>query len=53
MRDVLHPLSDAEGLGRELPNSDFVRARSFLELRFPPNRLSDRIAEFLDEVWSP
>ena len=52
MRDVLHPLSDAEALSRELPNSEFVRATSFLELRFPPNRLSDRIAEFLDEAWS-
>ncbi len=50
-RDVLHPFSDAAALHRELPNSELVAARSFFELRFPPNRLSDRIADFLDEVW--
>lgn len=52
MRDILHPFSDAEALHRELPNSELVQATSFFELRFPPNRLSDRIADFLDEVWS-
>ena len=51
-RDILHPFSDAEALHRELRNSELVRANSFLELRFPPNRLSDRIADFLDEVWA-
>lgn len=51
-RDILHPLSDAEALQRELRNSDLVQASSFFELRFPPNRLSDRIAAFLDEVWA-
>jgi len=51
-RDVLHPFSDAAALHRELPNSELVAARSFFELRFPPNRLSDRIADFLDEVWA-
>lgn len=51
-RDILHPFSDAEALHRELPGSELVRARSFFELRFAPNRLSDRIADFLDEVWS-
>jgi pimeloyl-ACP methyl ester carboxylesterase len=49
--DILHPFSDAEALARELRNSELVRSSSFLELRFPPNRLSDRIADFLDEVW--
>ncbi len=52
MRDLLHPFSDAEALNRELPNSDLVQANSFFELRFPPNRLSDRICDFLDEVWA-
>lgn len=52
MRDLLHPFSDAEALHRELPNSDLVQANSFFELRFPPNRLSDRICDFLDEVWA-
>lgn len=50
-RDLLHPLSDAEALHRELPNSELMQANSLLELRFPPNRLSDRIADFLDDLW--
>ena len=52
MRDLLHPFSDAEALHRELSNSELVQSNSFFELRFPPNRLSDRICDFLDEVWS-
>jgi pimeloyl-ACP methyl ester carboxylesterase len=51
-RDLLHPFSDAEALLRELPNADLERANSFFELRFPPNRLSDRVADFLDELWA-
>jgi pimeloyl-ACP methyl ester carboxylesterase len=51
-RDLLHPLSDAAALHRELANSELMQANSFLELRFPPNRLSDRIADFLDDLWS-
>jgi pimeloyl-ACP methyl ester carboxylesterase len=50
-RDILHPFSDAKALARELPNAELVQANSFFELRFPPNRLSDVIADFLDEVW--
>jgi pimeloyl-ACP methyl ester carboxylesterase len=50
--DMLHPFSDAEALHRELPNSDLITSKSFFELRFAPNRLSDAIADFLDEVWS-
>lgn len=51
-RDLLHPFSDAEALHRELRNSELVQSSSFFELRFPPNRLSDRVGDFLDEVWS-
>lgn len=51
-RDLLHPFSDAEALHRELRNSELVQASSFFELRFPPNRLSDIICDWLDEVWS-
>ncbi len=50
-RDLLHPFSDAEALHRELRNSELIQANSFFELRFPPNRLSDSIADFLDELW--
>lgn len=49
--DLLHPFSDAGALNRELKNSELIRANSFFELRFPPNRLSDAIADYLDEVW--
>jgi pimeloyl-ACP methyl ester carboxylesterase len=52
MRDLLHPFSDAEALHRELPNSELVQANSFLELRFPPNRLSDQLVRWLEDVWS-
>lgn len=52
LRDILHPFSDAEALNRELPNSELVQAASFFELRFAPNRLSNRIADFLDEVFA-
>jgi pimeloyl-ACP methyl ester carboxylesterase len=50
-RDMLHPFSDAEALSRELRGSELVQANSFFELRFPPNRLSDLMCDFLDEVW--
>lgn len=51
-RDILHPFSDAEALHREMRNSELVQANSFFQLRFPPNELSDRIAGWLDDVWS-
>ena len=51
-RDILHPFSDSEALARELQNCELVQSNSFFELRFPPNRLSDKICDFLDEVWS-
>jgi pimeloyl-ACP methyl ester carboxylesterase len=50
-RDLLHPFSDAKALARELPNAELLHANSIFELRFPPNRLSDLIADYLDEVW--
>ena len=52
MRDLLHPFSDAAALHRELRNSELIQSSSFFELRFPPNRLSDLINDFLDEVWA-
>jgi pimeloyl-ACP methyl ester carboxylesterase len=50
--DLIHPLNDATNLVRELPNAHLVRARSPLELRLWPDRLTGEIAEFLTEVWS-
>jgi pimeloyl-ACP methyl ester carboxylesterase len=49
--DLIHPLNDATNLVRELPNAHLVRARSPLELRLWPDRLSSEMADFLAEVW--
>jgi pimeloyl-ACP methyl ester carboxylesterase len=51
--DLIHPLSDASALVRELPRAELVRARSPLELRLRPRRLTDVIAAFLEELWPP
>lgn len=51
-RDLLHPLTDAETLAVEMKNAELVQSSSLFELRFPPNRLSDRLCDFLDDVWA-
>jgi pimeloyl-ACP methyl ester carboxylesterase len=50
--DPLHPQSDAARLARQLPNGRLVRARTALELRLRPQRLTGEIRDFLDEVWA-
>jgi pimeloyl-ACP methyl ester carboxylesterase len=50
--DLIHPLNDATNLVRELPNGHLVRARSPLELRLWPERLTGEMADFLAEVWA-
>jgi pimeloyl-ACP methyl ester carboxylesterase len=50
-RDPVHPFSDAGMLAKELPNGRLLEANSFVELRTQPERLTDEIAAFLDEVW--
>jgi hypothetical protein len=52
-RDPVHPFSDAGMLAEELPNARLVAAESFVELRLHPERLTNEIAGFLDEVWAP
>jgi pimeloyl-ACP methyl ester carboxylesterase len=52
-RDPVHPFSDAGMLAEELPNGRLVEADSFVELRLHPERLTNEIAAFLDEVWTP
>lgn len=49
--DLLHPFADAVRLAGQLPNATLVRARSPLELRLRPRRLTDAIAAFLDATW--
>ncbi len=52
-RDPVHPFSDAGMLAEELPNARLIEADSLVELRLQPERLTDEIAGFLDEVWAP
>jgi pimeloyl-ACP methyl ester carboxylesterase len=51
--DLIHPFNDARTLAHQLPNAELVPARSPFELRLRPQRLTDRIAEFLRDVWEP
>jgi pimeloyl-ACP methyl ester carboxylesterase len=51
-RDPVHPFSDAGMLAEELPNARLIEADSLVELRVHPERLTDEIATFLDEVWA-
>jgi pimeloyl-ACP methyl ester carboxylesterase len=51
--DIVHPFSDAGMLAEELPNARLLQARSLLELRVAPRRLTDAIAAFVDECWRP
>ncbi len=51
-RDPVHPFSDAGMLAEELPDARLIEANSLVELRLKPQRLTDEIAGFLDEVWS-
>jgi pimeloyl-ACP methyl ester carboxylesterase len=52
-RDPVHPFSDAGLLAEELPNVRLLEANSILELRVAPDRLTDEIADFIDECWRP
>jgi pimeloyl-ACP methyl ester carboxylesterase len=45
--DVIHPFDDAVNLVARMPNGVLIRARSPLELRLWPRRLTEEIVEFL------
>jgi hypothetical protein len=51
-RDPVHPFSDAGELAAELPNARLLEANSLVELRVDPERLTNEIASFLDEIWA-
>jgi pimeloyl-ACP methyl ester carboxylesterase len=51
--DLVHPFSDAGMLVEELPHGRLLEARSLLELRLAPRRLTDEIAGFVDTCWRP
>ena len=48
--DLIHPFDDAVGLVARMPNAVLVRARSPLELRLRPGRLTKEIVAFLSDV---
>ena len=52
-RDPVHPFSDAGLLAEELPNSTLLEASSILELRVAPERLTNEIADFIEQCWRP
>jgi pimeloyl-ACP methyl ester carboxylesterase len=52
-RDPVHPFSDSDMLVRELPDGRLLEAESILELRLAPERLTNEIADFVDECWKP
>lgn len=52
-RDPVHPFSDAGLLSTELANSQLLEARSVLELRSRPERLTGEIAKFVDGRFKP
>ncbi len=49
--DRLHPFHDAEQLTRRLPRAELLKARSIVELRLRPERLTNAIDRFLVGVW--
>jgi pimeloyl-ACP methyl ester carboxylesterase len=52
-RDAIHPFSDAKMLAEELPNGRLIEANSLFELRLRPERLTNEIADFLEQCWRP
>lgn len=50
--DPIHPFGDADALAIDMPNAQFVRARSPVELRFKPERLTQSMIDFLAERFS-
>jgi pimeloyl-ACP methyl ester carboxylesterase len=49
--DRIHPFHDAEQLAKRLPDGRLLQANSVLELRVNPTRLTEEIAQFLDDTW--
>ncbi|SFQ58416.1 Pimeloyl-ACP methyl ester carboxylesterase [Amycolatopsis arida] len=45
-RDPVHPFGDADTLAADLPDAEFVQARSPVELRLAPTRLTEAITDF-------
>jgi pimeloyl-ACP methyl ester carboxylesterase len=50
--DLIHPFDDADRLAEQMPHASLVHARSPIELRLRPKRLTAEIAEFVAQVWA-
>ena len=50
-RDYSHAIADAYDLVAELPNARLLKAKSIVELRATPERLTEEIVRFLSECW--
>lgn len=50
--DLIHPFDDADNLVKQVRNGRLVPARSPVELRLRPDRLTSEIGDFLDSVWA-
>jgi pimeloyl-ACP methyl ester carboxylesterase len=50
--DLIHPFNDAEALARTLPAGRLLPARSALELRLRPKRLTTEISDFVADAWA-
>lgn len=50
--DLIHPFDDAENLVDQLHDAELVHARSPLELRLRPRRLTAEMADFVRRVWA-
>jgi pimeloyl-ACP methyl ester carboxylesterase len=50
-RDYSHTIADAYDLVDELPNARLLKAKSIVELRATPERLTEEIVRFLTECW--
>ena len=48
--DPIHPFSDADRIGRELPHARLVKASSIYEWRVRPAKLDAELLSFLDDV---
>jgi pimeloyl-ACP methyl ester carboxylesterase len=50
-QDLIHPFSDAENLAEQIRHARLVQARSMVELRLFPERLTQEITRFLDGAF--
>jgi pimeloyl-ACP methyl ester carboxylesterase len=49
--DPIHPFGDADTLAVDMPNAEFLQARSPVELRANPQRLTEAIAAFIARCY--